>query len=317
MNGRTLFILALLIGPHLPAAENTCARKHKLEAQASGFEQRPLIRSHSNRAPSKSTPAVMHPHSGECSYNSETTSRRFSICNLRLAAANPVDAGRDALQSRPDYPWYDEDTDDVRRVDVKAEKPPPQARDWELDEDYDSSSTGGGNVGASAGFWAAMMWLFWILIGLILLGLIAAMIFAFMKNDGSSDSTYEGQKIIEPTIERVEDLPFHVRRPKSDLLTEARRLYEAGDYNEAIIYFYSYQLVELDRNQLIRLERGKTNRQYMREIHRQPPLHGLVQPTMFAFEDVFFGDHTLSRARFEKCFLRLDDFQNRILEAAV
>jgi hypothetical protein len=232
-----------------------------------------------------------------------------------LAAGDPVESGRDALQNRPDYPWYDEETDDVRRVDVQAEKPPPQAKDWEIDED-ESSSSGGGNAGANAGFWEGVLWLFWIVIGLILLGLIAAMVFAFIKNDGTNDSSYEGQKLVEPTIERVEDLPFHVRRPKSDLLTEARRLYEAGDYDEAIIYFYSYQLVELDRNQLIRLERGKTNRQYMREIFRQPPLHGLVEPTMFAFEDVYFGDHTLSRSRFENCFLRLDEFQNRIMEAA-
>ena len=49
-------------------------------------------------------------------------------------------------------------------------------------------------------------------------------------------------------------------RPKGTLLEEARRSYEQGDYNTAIVYLYSYQLVKLDQNQWIRLAKGKTNR---------------------------------------------------------
>ena len=53
------------------------------------------------------------------------------------------------------------------------------------------------------------------------------------------------------------------RARKAGLLEEARRSYEEGDYNTAIVYLYSYQLVKLDQNQWIRLAKGKTNRQYL------------------------------------------------------
>ena len=69
-------------------------------------------------------------------------------------------------------------------------------------------------------------------------------------------------------VDRVEALPFRVPRQATDLLSEARRQYEKGNYNEAIVYLFSHQLVELDRQHLIHLARGKTNRQLVRELVR-------------------------------------------------
>ena len=67
-------------------------------------------------------------------------------------------------------------------------------------------------------------------------------------------------------IDRVESLPVQLRRPTTHLLAEARRCYEEGNYGEAIVYLYSHQLVQLDKGQIIRLTKGKTNRQYLREV---------------------------------------------------
>jgi hypothetical protein len=41
----------------------------------------------------------------------------------------------------------------------------------------------------------------------------------------------------------------------------------------------------------------------------------LVEQTMVAFEDVFFGDHPLSRARFEACWFELERFDRLVREA--
>jgi hypothetical protein len=71
----------------------------------------------------------------------------------------------------------------------------------------------------------------------------------------------------------------------------------------------------MDKNQVIRLTRGKTNRQYLREIARRPPLRALVEQTMVAFEDVFFGNHPLDRSRFESCWQQLDSF-DRLVKGA-
>jgi hypothetical protein len=91
-------------------------------------------------------------------------------------------------------------------------------------------------------------------------------------------------------------------------LAEVRRLYEAGNYDQAVIYFFSFQLVQLDHHQFIRLEKGKTNRQYLRELHAHRSLRGLVEQVMLLFEDVFFGGRQLSRNQFDVCWQRLDEF---------
>jgi len=109
-------------------------------------------------------------------------------------------------------------------------------------------------------------------------------------------------------VDRVEALPFAVRKPTGDFLAEARRLYEAGDYSEAIIYLFSYQLVELDRQHLIRLAKGKTNRQYLRELRARLTLRSILETTVVRFEDAFFGRKTLTRERFEQSWQRLDEF---------
>ena len=79
-----------------------------------------------------------------------------------------------------------------------------------------------------------------------------------------------------------------------------------------MIYLFSYELVQLDRQHLIRLAKGKTNRQYLRELRQRPPLQAILEPTMIAFEDAFFGRKTLSRERFENCWQRVEEFSRQL-----
>ena len=95
-------------------------------------------------------------------------------------------------------------------------------------------------------------------------------------------------------------------------MAEARRLYEAGQYSDAIIYLFSYELVQLDKHHIIRLAKGKTNRQYIRETRQRPHLAAVLEITMIAFEDAFFGRKTLSREAFERSWQRLDEFQGEL-----
>ena len=113
-------------------------------------------------------------------------------------------------------------------------------------------------------------------------------------------------------VDHVEALPFMRQRSLDDLLGQARQHYLAANYDEAIIYLFSYQLVELDRRNLIRLAVGKTNRQYLRELRGRGTLAGLVEHTMVAFEDVYFGGHRLTRQRFESAWDRLPEFESLV-----
>ena len=113
---------------------------------------------------------------------------------------------------------------------------------------------------------------------------------------------------------RIEALSLPVREKPADFLAEAARCYQAGNYREAIIYFFGHQLLELDRHQLIRMTKGKTNRQYLGEIGRLAGLQRLLEQTMVAFEDVFFGNHPLDRDRFEACWSQQDRFDALVRE---
>ncbi|MCO6453713.1 MAG: hypothetical protein J5I93_00215 [Pirellulaceae bacterium] len=234
--------------------------------------------------------------------------------------ANPVESAGRSLRRAQRFPWYDAQRDELRRVDVAPRRDSAAAnRDstWEEDDASTTSNWQFNFSGLPDLFWSIMQGLAWTLLAALLIGLTALLVWAFMRSEGrwgGGDGT-ELSVHRASDVDRVESLPFQLKRPQSDLLAEARRHYEAGNYGEAIIYLFSYQLVQLDKQQLIHLTKGKTNRQYLREIRRRPVLSGLLENTMVAFEDVFFGHHALERERFETCWRGLDQFHQQIEQA--
>jgi hypothetical protein len=225
-----------------------------------------------------------------------------------------VESGRRALANRGSYPWYDAEQDAVRRLDVAPPKPSAAHRNstWETQPLTTPSLT------PWRTFWEVLRWLAWALILLLLVGLVILLVRAFLGYEGRQAAA-SGLSEGEPARDHedlIENLPFPVPKTQADFLSEARRLYEAGRYGEAVVYLFSYQLLELDKHHLIRLARGKTNRQYLREARTQADLGDVLKGTMVAFEDVFFGHHDLDRAGFEACWSRLDDFHQHIREVA-
>ena len=213
---------------------------------------------------------------------------------LSPAMADPeqaVEAARGALSRRWQYPWYDAQTDSVRRIDVRDETPPaesPARRD-----------------GAPLG--ALLQGLGWAGIAVLLALMIGLMVAAWWGR--GDDLAGRPGAAARAGPNHVEALPLPPGAAGVGLLDEARRLYEQGDFSRAVVYLFAHQLLELDRLQVIRLARGKTNRQYLREVGRRAALRQLVEQTMVAFEDVFFGNRTIDRARFEACWTRLAEFQ--------
>jgi len=251
----------------------------------------------------------------------------FRIALIALAAAlaaapapafalddeEAVDSAREGLDGQVDFPWYDEKNDQLQRVQVQPPPEPPKSSNW---ESQPSSSTTTGAAAQTGSVLSGLLnALAWIVIAGVLTLVVALLVRAFLDRE-SADAASSAEAPVGPSsqIDRVEQLPFRLRGGQSDLLGEARRHYEAGNYGEAVIYLFSHQLVELDRNQFIRLTRGKTNRQYLREIRRQLSLKEMLELTMIAFEDVFFGNHRLDRARFEACWNRLDEFHGLVQE---
>jgi hypothetical protein len=217
---------------------------------------------------------------------------------------------QDKLNGRVNYPWYDRAKDDVRQIHVAPSEPPDSPnRDSNWKSKASSRTPSGSRWGSVLG--PLLQGLGIALLVALLLTLAYFIAQALLKAEVSETAS---SKVVETSrdVDRVQALPFQVRKPTGDFLAEARRLYEAGNYSEAIIYLYSYQLVELDRHHVIRLAKGKTNRQYLRETRRQGVLYGILHGTMIAFEDVFFGHHELDRETFELSWRRLDDFHGEL-----
>ncbi len=210
------------------------------------------------------------------------------------AAGDPSTSVRQAGQAlahRGEYPWYDPSADDLRPLSVSPPPPPSPSWSWSIDP------------------WirTAFQWLVWI----VLAAALAVVAWLLYRAGRSVEPVGPAAEVRSETAEerrRIEALSLPVREKPADFLAEAARCYQAGNYREAIIYFFGHQLLELDRHQLIRMTKGKTNRQYLGEIGRLAGLQRLLEQTMVAFEDVFFGNHPLDRDRFEACWSQQDRF---------
>lgn len=236
------------------------------------------------------------------------------LANLLLRAqADPdpsVTAGREALakwQWPARYPWYDSTQDTVARIDVSK----PWYERWNLDWFGDGSSSSSFRLFSMS----SMQWVAWIVLA-VLIGVLIYVLFRTYRQSeqrAAAEAAAAKKSAAADERRRTEALPLEGRK-RSDFLTEATRCYQQGSYGEAIIYLFSHQLVELDKHELIHLAKGKTNRQYLRELRRRRPLCSLMQQTTVAFEDVFFGHHPLDRPRFEACWSRLDEFSSLVAE---
>lgn len=244
------------------------------------------------------------------------------FANRERSIAQPVEHGRDAFTNIPQANWYNGESDDLQTIPVPGETKMPDSRPGAPPKPKaattttTTTTTGGRNWLPNIGgipFGTIMVYA----VVLAILAVIGYLIFRAIQAGGSAGVAGKGkssQTQDEKTrqVDKVEHLPFEVKKKDANLLEEARRCYEGGNFNEAIVYLFSFQLLELDKGHLIRLAKGKTNGQYLREIGRDRNLRPILQGTMNAFEDVFFGNRELSRDRFERCWSQISEFDRHL-----
>ena len=210
-----------------------------------------------------------------------------------------VEAGKDALSSSPKIPWYDPETDDFRAAKVKPPAPPKPSSNYNY------------------GVYELLLVLGWIL----LIVALATIVYLLMKK--FLDREVQGSVVVErgavgADVVRVEELPVNLKKSPADFLNEALRLYRNGDFAMAIIYLFSHQLLQLDRRHWLRLVKGKTNRQYLREIRRigtaeSEQLAMMFQETVLLFEEVFFGKRLPSQDKIDTVWRDIDKFESLVL----
>lgn len=239
-----------------------------------------------------------------------------AVCSLLLATCGNVCAqenladaevavqqGGEALGRSPDFSWYDEPTDAFRPAKVS---PPRQRR---------TNRGGGGGGGGDL-----LVFLMWTLLALLLVLLVYLIARAYLNREVSEAETVVNSAV-GGDIARVEELPVALTTAPEDYLSEAQRLYSKGDFAQAIVYLFSHQLLALDRRHWVRLVKGKTNRQYLREVRRSAApaaneLATLFEQTVLLFEEVFFGKRLPVREKIDATWQQIDAFE-KMLEASV
>lgn len=227
---------------------------------------------------------------------------------------DPLESAREALAGPRDYPWYDADTDQLRRIDIAPGQDDSQRLSrWakQRRQPLGSRDQAGGSL-----FWSILRGIAWVALGLLAALVMWGLMWAALRGGVVEESREEAGEAVTDSKRRIQELPVSVSPAHANLLEAARRHVKRGDLSNAIIHAFAHQLVELDKHHLIQLNKGKTNREYLGELRRHPEFVPLLRPTMSAFEDVFFGHHEISRERFQACWDHLDRFHQQLRESA-
>lgn len=154
--------------------------------------------------------------------------------------------------------------------------------------------------------------LFWVILVTLVAAVAGVLIWMYLKMDKRNGNIREFEDYADEEMiqERIKQLPFDLKRNlPGNLSDQARQLAQLGNYSRAMMFLFSHVLLSLDKNELIKLKKGKTNRQYLREIREHGNIASYYRQVMVPFEDSFFGDHQISQTRFENCWDELDQFE--------
>ncbi|WP_146523523.1 DUF4129 domain-containing protein [Stieleria varia] len=226
-------------------------------------------------------------------------------------------------------PWFDADQGEIKSVPVRTQSDDsinrgsrwlPKPKKVKA-APASSAATPAAAPGAGAGtgwFTVGNAWA-WVLVALIIAGLVALILFALSKTEfemgsANANASKTGKHTPdEQMLRRIEELPAELRRTDVNPRSEAERLMNAGQFDQAIILLFGHQLLLLDGHGLLRLSRGKTNGKYVRETRMANADCGnWLRQTATAFERSFFGNHSLTSAEFRQLWQ-----QNQMMETAV
>lgn len=241
----------------------------------------------------------------------------ISFLPVQAEEFDGVEAGKEALGELGKTTWYDSGSDEYRiPSDLTSDDAAGRKSDW-LGKQRQWNLPNGPTP-PTFGWWG---WFLAYLAPVVLYGVLPTLVvvilvlavqsvlpesYQFVRRKKATDP----QKQID--LERISDLPFTVDSKPTDPLGEAKRCMEKGDYERAIIYLFAYQLLQLDSHHLISLQRGKTNRVYLRELRSRIELRAILENTVLAFEQVFFGRYKLEESRFMKCWNEVDEFHRHL-----
>jgi hypothetical protein len=243
---------------------------------------------------------------------------------------------QDVLQRGTNPQWVDVQEQEVQFGASPLSRDNLVSRDgWTQNESSNSfwswlfgnNSTRSPNIGSTttnstgtswANFWEAVStffsYLLWITPAIGALWLVVWL----LKNQGLATRFNRRTKTPRRTEDvlaqqaRYSDLPVEIEKGLLGLRAQAAEYRDQGDYSRAIVFLFSYLLVELDQAQLIALAKGKTNYRYLRELNPHHHLQSRLRDVVSLFEAAYFGRRTLTKEQFDTVWLDLAKVEESI-----
>lgn len=211
----------------------------------------------------------------------------------------PVDAVRESL-AKQKFPWFDAEKQAFRPL-----VPPEDDRDVQADRrsDRDWGDSHPSDSGLSL---IARLCLYSVMAAVVCWLVYLFYLSLDVSAPKAADVTPTEAKL-DPS--KLEALPAGVRSV-TDFLAEARRLAQESDFNAAMVFYFSWQLVTLNQEGVLELEVGKINRQYLSETSRnRPELSRVFYQSTRLFEDAFYGNLVIDREAFLSVWESREEFR--------
>ena len=243
-----------------------------------------------------------------------------------VVAVRAADEDFDAAFQSSSIPWYDAQTKEIKSI-----KKPKQTASSVLDRNRIrpkkikkkgqqitkpkaiTPPVGGGTAPAGSTFGTIGTSVIYLAAGVLIALLIALLVYGFLKlESGGKDLPSEAAKKKRKMKDHIKHLPFELEEHEGDFETFAEKAFREGDYSKSVVYLFADLLVAMNEAGVVRLQRGKTNRQYLNDIWGYKEIRPYYRSVMTAFEDAFFGQHEISKERAAACFAERPAFDAAI-----
>jgi hypothetical protein len=94
-------------------------------------------------------------------------------------------------------------------------------------------------------------------------------------------------------------------------MQRAHSLSGQGDYRSAIRYLYLSSLLVLDEQGLLRYDRSRTNREYLRSISSKPELANSLRDVIDVFDRVWYGFESVDEPTYQSYVKQVDELREK------
>jgi hypothetical protein len=94
-------------------------------------------------------------------------------------------------------------------------------------------------------------------------------------------------------------------------MQRAQALSMQGDYRSAIRYLYLSSLLLLDEQGLLRYDRSRTNREYLRSVSSRPELANPLRAVIDVFDRTWYGFEDVDEETYKSYVQHVDELREK------